>query len=287
MANILFNGLTGQVGRAIANLTKEDKANVWTGLSSNECDLTKPNEIEAAFHQYQPDIFIQVAAYTAVDKAEEDIATAFAINEASTAQIAQLCKASGATMIYISSDYVYHSISDRPIKETDPCLPKGEYAKSKYAGEQAIRETLDQHIILRTSWVYDKDGHNFVNTMKRLGGSRDSLTIVSDQLGAPTYAPDIATTILIIVDHLLLSEEKTALYGTYNFSNNGVTNWADFAREIFRIENIPCTVSEQTTEEFGAPAPRPKWSVLSHAKLNTTFGIKPRSWQECLKECLS
>ncbi len=287
MAKILFNGLTGQVGRALHHLVKKDTAHEWVGLATKDCDLTKPEEISQAFTKHKPDVVIQVAAYTAVDKAEEDSATAFAINEASTSQFAQLCKEAGAVLIYISSDYVYHSITDRPIKESDPCQPQGEYAKSKFAGEEAIRNSLSEHIILRTSWVYDKEGHNFVNTMKRLGGSRDSLTIVSDQLGAPTYAPDIALTVLTIVNQVLTSSDPSNLYGTYNFSNSGVTNWADFAREIFRLEQIPCQVAEQTTEDFGAPAPRPKWSVLSHAKLKSTFGITPRSWKECLKECLS
>ncbi len=286
MLKVLYNGITGQVGKALHALTAEDQHIEWKGIDSSVCNLTDKSAIESAFTSYKPDIFIQIAAYTAVDKAESEQELAFQINAESTKTLANLCKASGATLIYISSDYVYNSFTDRPLKETDPCKPQGVYARSKYEGEQAIRLILDNHIILRTSWVYDQHGHNFVNTMLRLGKDRDELTIVSDQYGAPTYAPDIAQTLATIVKSLN-SDSAFSQYGTYNFSNSGVTHWADFAREIFALRNIPCVVKEQTTEEFGAAAPRPKWSVLSHQKLNDTFGIVPRTWKECLRECLN
>lgn len=286
MAKVVYNGTTGQVGGAIHSLTQNHEFE-WIGVSNLECDLTDHEAIKQMFEKYQPDYFIQVAAYTAVDKAEDEQALSYAINAESTKLIAQLCKQYKATILYISSDYVYHSVQDQPIKETDPCSPQGIYAKSKYEGEEMIRNILAEHLIMRTSWVYDKDGHNFVNSMIKLGEARDALTIVADQYGAPTYAPDIATAMIKMVEHIDQSTQKDKLYGTYNFSNSGVTHWAGFAEEIFKIKGIDCQVSEITTEQFGAPAPRPKWSVLSTAKFKNAFEMPIRSWQACLRECLS
>jgi dTDP-4-dehydrorhamnose reductase len=286
MPTVLYNGTTGQVGRAIQELSSDHPFD-WIGISSADCNLTDAKAIKAVFENHNADYFIQVAAYTTVDKAEEEQELAYAINSESTKQIAQLCKENGMTMLYVSSDYVYHSIVDQPIKETDPCTPKGIYAKSKFQGEENVRATLPEHIIMRTSWVYDREGHNFVNSMIRLGQARESLTIVADQYGAPTYAPDIAEALITMVTQVDASTEKSKLYGTYNFTNGGVTHWAGFAEEIFNIKEIECTVSEITTEQFGAPAPRPAWSVLSTEKYRTTFNKTVRSWQECLRDCLS
>lgn len=286
MAKVLYNGTTGQVGKAIQELTI-DHSLEWIGVSSSVCNLTDTEAIKAMFDQHKPDYFIQVAAYTAVDKAEEEQDLAYTINAESTKLIANLCRQHHAKMLYVSSDYVYHNVTDRPIKESDPCTPQGVYAKSKYQGEENLRESLEEHIILRTSWVYDRDGHNFVNTMLRLGRAKESLTIVADQYGAPTYAPDIAEALVNIITKLNESGHTKALYGTYNFANSGVTNWAGFAQEIFDHEGIDCKVTGITTAEYGAPAPRPLWSVLSTEKYRTTFDKPVRSWKECLRDCLN
>jgi len=286
MTKILYNGTTGQVGRAISQSTTLPDQE-WIGISSSECNLTDLDSITQLFRTYNPDYFLQVAAYTAVDKAEDDQEMAYAVNSVSTKHIAQLCKEHQTTLIYISSDYVYHNTQQQPIKETSECSPQGIYAKSKYEGEKAITAILDQYIILRTSWVYDQEGHNFVNSMLRLGTDRESLTIVGDQFGAPTYAPDIAGAIIAIINKLEKTSQRNEIYGIYNFANLGITTWAGFATEIFRLAKLECMVSEITTEQFGAPAPRPKWSVLSTEKYQTAFQQSIRSWQECLRECLA
>lgn len=285
MIKILYNGTTGQVGRAISQSTTQTDQE-WIGISSAECNLMNLDSITQLFKTHNPDYFIQVAAYTAVDKAEEDQENAYAVNSISTEHISKLCLEYDTTLLYVSSDYVYHCDTQQPIKETAICSPQGIYAKSKHEGEKSIIQSLKKHIILRTSWVYDREGHNFVNTMLRLGADRESLTIVGDQFGAPTYAPDIAKALISIVDKLEDSQDSTDFYGIYNFANLGITTWSGFAKEIFKIAKLDCTVSEMTTEEFGAPAPRPKWSVLSTAKYRTTFDQSIRSWQECLRECL-
>ncbi len=286
MVKILYNGTTGQVGRAISNSSTQSSQE-WIGISSSECNLLDLDSITQLFEQHQPDYFIQVAAYTAVDKAEEDKDNAYAVNTLSTSHIAALCQKHHTTLLYVSSDYVYHCNTQQPIKETTVCTPQGIYAKSKHDGEKAIISQLPQHIILRTSWVYDQEGHNFVNTMLRLGTARESLTIVGDQYGAPTYAPDIANALITIIDTLETSKNRDDLYGIYNFANLGVTTWSQFAKEIFAIANIDCIVTDITTEQFGAPAPRPQWSVLSTEKYRTTFDQSIRTWQECLRDCLS
>jgi len=286
MTKILYNGTTGQVGRAIG-LAATQSDQQWIGISSAECNLMDLDSITDLFKTHDPDYFIQVAAYTAVDKAEEDKDNAYLVNTKSTQHISDLCLEHNTTLLYVSSDYVYHCDTQQPIKETTVCAPQGIYAKSKHEGEKAIMDTLDQYVILRTSWVYDQDGHNFVNTMLRLGADRESLTIVGDQYGAPTYAPDIAKALITIVEKLESSDAKEDLYGIYNFANLGVTTWSGFAQEIFKIANLDCTVTDITTEQFGAPAPRPKWSVLSTEKYKTTFDQSIRTWQVCLRECLS
>lgn len=281
---IMYNGLGGQVGNSIQALENDYPQFDFLGLSHKELDLREADKIDQLFEKYKPSFFLQIAAYTAVDKAETDIDDCRLINAISTNIIAKACKKHQVKMVYVSSDYVYHSTVDEPIKETDANEPKGVYAITKLEGEIAIQNNLDNYYIFRTSWVYDSFGQNFVNTMVRLGNKLDHLKIVSDQIGTPTYAPDIAKSIMEVVQQNI--EKSVKHYGVYNLSNQSTTNWASFAEEIFVREKIQCEITGISTEEFGAKAPRPKWSVLDCTKIKLTFGIELPTWNESLQTCL-
>ncbi len=285
MIRIMYNGLGGQVGNAIQTALRKNDTFLGLGLSINEADLMEPESMRTLFIKHKPQYFIHAAAYTAVDKAEEDRAVCHQINVKATETIAELCLQYDCRLIYLSSDYVYHSIEGKPISEEDSNTPKGYYAQTKWEGELAIQGILTDYYIFRTSWVYDPFGHNFVNSMLRLGATRDRLNIVDDQKGAPTYAPDIAQAILQVVQQNAF-ENKDA-YGVYNLTNQGVTDWADYARCIFELEGVNCSVKGISTETYAAPAPRPKWSVLDGTKLKETFQIQLPHWEESLKRCLN
>ncbi len=285
LIRVLYNGIGGQVGNALQDQFRSNDAFLALGLSKEELDLTTMAGAEQLFERHQPDYFLHVAAYTAVDKAQEDVETCMNINAKATGELAELCKKYDTRLIYISSDYVYHSIHDRPIVETDPTTPQGVYAKSKFEGEEQIRKTWDKHYIFRTSWVYAPNGKNFVRTMLRLGPDKDALNIVADQTGAPTYAPDIARHLIEVI-HKERNADR-AHYGTYNFTNGGQTNWADLTRFIFENEGINCIVNDTTTAAYGAPAPRPHWSVLDNTKLEKTFNIRFPNWDESVRTCLN
>ncbi len=285
MIRIMYNGLGGQVGNAIQTALRQNDTFLGLGLSIKEADLMNPSSMDALFEKNKPQYFIHAAAYTAVDKAEEDKTVCHQVNVVATEAIARLCEKHDCCMIYLSSDYVYHSKQGTPITENDSTTPQGYYAQTKFDGEEATRKIASKHYIFRTCWVYDPFGHNFVNSMIRLGSSRDNLTIVNDQIGAPTYAPDIAQSVLqVIQQHAFEGKEA---YGTYNLTNQGKTHWADYARLIFELENINCKVKGISTETYAAPAPRPKWSVLSGEKLKKTFNIQLPHWEESLKRCLN
>jgi dTDP-4-dehydrorhamnose reductase len=280
--NILVTGANGQLGSELAVLANNyENWNVFF-YAYSEMDITNEAEITARLKENNADICINCAAYTAVDKAETDVNLCRKVNALGPELLAKACEASNTKLIHISSDYVYHTDSDLPLTEEDATLPKGIYAITKLEGDKAVIEFSRSYIIIRTSWVYSSFGNNFVKTMRRLGNDRDTLSIVADQIGTPTYARDIADTIFQICATGWTDDQN----GVYNFSNSGQTNWADFARKIFELENIDCQVIDISTKDYGAAAERPLWSVLSKEKIKTRFGIKPRHWIDGLKECL-
>ncbi len=283
---IIVTGATGQVGSELQALSQEQDRHEYTFLSRADLDISDAAAVQQLFHQHSPDACINCAAYTAVDKAETEPEASYAINVKGVKHLAEACSEHQALFLHYSSDYVYHSENSRPIKESDPTTPQGIYAKHKLEGERAALQAYQRCIILRTSWVYSVFGHNFVKTMLKLGKDRAELSIVADQVGAPTYARDIATVSVSLLDKIQELQDPESIYGIYNFSNAGQTNWADFAKAIFDIKGITCQVKQTTTAAYGAPAPRPLWSVLSHDKLKAAFGIEPRHWQLSLEECL-
>ena len=285
MKHILVTGANGQVGMELQTLTKQLQGTFTFHFTDvAELDITSPENITKVFGKIQPVYVINCAAYTAVDKAETDKELCFKINTQAAEYLAEACKAINARFFHISSDYVYHNELNRPLLETDPTTPKGVYAATKLQGDlQALAANADT-IILRTSWVYSSFGHNFVKTMIRLGTERDSLGIVYDQIGAPAYARDIAATILSIIGKI--EAQETAPGGVYNYAPQGVTCWYDFAKTIFELEGIECTVNSILSKAYPTPAARPTYSVLNCDKIKETFDISIPYWKDSLRACL-
>lgn len=230
---------------------------------------------------------INCAAYTAVDKAETEPAKARQINVTGAKNLADACAEAGIPMIHLSTDYVYHNRQNTPFLENDPVSPKSVYACTKLAGDLAVLKANPKAMVVRTSWVYSPFGNNFVKTMLRLGAERPELKVVFDQIGTPTYAPDLASAILQIIGKIEAKEiQEAALRGVWHYSNEGVTSWYDFAKAIFEIKNMGCRVLPIETKDFPTPALRPPFSVLNKGKIKACFGLEIPHWRESLIKCL-
>jgi dTDP-4-dehydrorhamnose reductase len=284
---ILVTGKNGQLGKSIHRLvTNNEQADDFVFVGREELDLSNENNIARYFEGNAFDIIINCAAYTAVDKAEEEVVLANQINHLAVSQLAQIAKNQQAKLIHISTDYVFDGESDKPYIETDETNPINVYGRTKLAGERALKEIMPTDaIIIRTSWVYSEYGNNFVKTMLRLGKQRDELSVVSDQIGSPTYATDLANAILDTVQNKALKEvgQETQVY---HYSNAGEISWYEFAKEIFKLADIQCSVSPITTEQYPAPAKRPKNTLMNKDKIVETFNIELASWNSSLMKCL-
>jgi len=276
---IVITGANGQLGLEFQK-TQDPKLQ-FTYLSRDLLDITNADKVHDTIAAIKPDVIINCAAYTAVDKAEEEVAQAFKINDHGANNLAQTADRLSAKLIHISTDYVYHIGKKTPLVERDPCNPQGIYGKSKRAGELSVSSQLENHLILRVSWLYSAQRNNFVRTMLRLGAERDALNVVNDQVGAPTYAGDLVTAILYII------KKNKDVRGTFNYCNAGRTNWCEFAQEIFKQADISCTVSGITTEAYGALAPRPLWSVMSTDKISDELDNPIPHWTESLDKCIN
>jgi len=285
---ILVTGKNGQLGRSIhKRVTNNEQADEFVFIGREELDLSNADGITSYFNHNNFDIIINCAAHTAVDKAEEEAALANQINHLAVAQLAQIAKIQHAKLIHISTDYVFNGESDKPYTETDVTDPINIYGKTKLAGEQALKEIMPTDaIIIRTSWVYSEYGNNFVKTMLRLGKQRDELNVVSDQIGSPTYATDLANAILDIVQNKAFKEvgQKTQVY---HYSNAGDMSWHEFAKEIFELAGIQCSVSPITTEQYPTPAKRPKNTLMNKDKIAETFSVDISDWKESLDTCIT
>jgi dTDP-4-dehydrorhamnose reductase len=289
---IIATGGAGQVGTELIRRAAASNVNL-TALTRAELDITDATAIRAVLKDAQPDVVINAAAYTAVDKAEEDGDTAFAVNRDAPGHFAEACAQLGIALIHISTDYVFDGGKDGAYLESDQVKPIGVYGASKEAGEQAVRDVLDQHVIMRTSWVYAGHGGNFVRTMLRVGAERDTLKVVCDQTGAPTFAGDIADAALSIARTISAAEgerDNPPAWGTYHYTAKEHTTWHGFAEAIFdaaepflgrrpHVEAIP-------TSEYPTPARRPANSVLDCAKIDAAFAPPRRPWREGLAEVL-
>jgi dTDP-4-dehydrorhamnose reductase len=284
---ILVTGSKGQVGRAIAKHSKDSKY-TFHFTDRETLDIGNQEEVEAYILGLKPKIIINTAAYTAVDKAEEDADSCHLIN-AKALEFLSLANnqlKQPAFIIHISTDYVYHPKHDNLITEAEPTNPQSVYAQTKLEGEKLLSQYSDQFTIIRTSWVYDEDGHNFVNTMDRLGGQKDKLNVVNDQVGSPTYAGDIADIIMRIVEKIGVDKLVLKENSIMNFSNEGFTNWAEFAEEIMRIQKHDCKIHPIPTTQYPTPAKRPLNSRLDKSLIKEVLRIEIPHWKESLAKCL-
>ena len=291
---ILVTGKNGQLGRSLHKIVNADNAadnnhsqDEFVFVGREELDLECPKNINDYFRKFKFDIIINCAAYTAVDKAEENAGLANRINHLAVKQMAEIAAAHRAKILHISTDYVFDGENDKPYIETDTPNPINVYGKTKLAGEQALKAVMPINVIvIRTSWVYSEYGNNFVSTMLRLGKERDELNVVSDQIGSPTYATDLAGVILQIVQDQRFREEDQATQ-VYHYSNNGEISWYGFAREIFKITKVECKVRAITTQKYPTPAKRPRNTSMSTAKIVKKFNIKIHNWKASLNLCIN
>ncbi len=284
---LLVTGSAGQIGEALT-ATPHPAGVEILGFDRARLDITVRAAVDASLISTGPDLVVNAAAYTAVDKAESEPAAAFAANRDGPALLAAACAERGLSLLHISTDYVFDGTKAGPYTEDDPVNPLGIYGSSKAAGEQAVRERLDRHVILRTAWVYGTHGHNFVKTMLRLGRERDELGIVDDQRGCPTAASEIACAIVGIATQLAAG--KADGFGTFHFCGAGATTWYGLARAIFEVAAAHGAktprVKSITTAEHPTPAPRPRNSVLDCHRIRRVYGVEPRPWRDCLVECI-
>jgi dTDP-4-dehydrorhamnose reductase len=279
---VLVFGAGGQIGREVCRASWPSHY-ALVPLNRGKIDITKSALVSAAFRNERPDIAINLAAYTAVDRAESEPGAAWAVNCAGAAHIAAACDETGTPLIHLSTDYVFDGCKTEPYREEDPVGPLSVYGCSKEAGERAVRTALESHFILRTAWVYGAYGANFVKTMLRLAAERPLLRVVADQHGCPTSATEIATALTVIARHL---ERGYARWGTYHFAGAGAVSWYGFAEEIINLAAPRLAARPQlvaiSTEQYPTPARRPMNSVLDCGKIKNVYGISPLPWQAAL-----
>jgi len=288
MTDILLIGSNGQLGKELQHNLTSHNSNI-IAVARPTVDLAQPDTLHQIIRTVQPQIIINAAAYTAVDKAETELELATAVNATASGILAQAAQKLGAFLIHVSTDYVFDGRQSHPYQETDPTNPLGAYGRSKLAGEQAIQANCNQHLILRTAWVYGTYGKsNFVKTMLRLGAEREEIRVVADQIGSPTWTGDIANAIVGLLPQL-----TPQVAGTYHYTNSGVASWYDFAVAIFEEAQqlgFPLKlqrVTPITTADYPTPAQRPAYSVLSCEKISKALGTPRPHWRLALRQMLA
>lgn len=282
MINTLITGSSGQVGNEIRDFILNDEG-VISGFEfyftdRNILDITDSDAVEDYCVKNNIEVIVNCAAYTAVDKAEEDAVIADRVNHLAVKNLAQIAKNNNIKLIHVSTDYVFDGKNYKPYVETDSTNPLSIYGKTKLDGEKSMQEINPENsIIIRTSWVYSSYGNNFVKTMRRLGRERDTLSVIFDQVGTPTYAKDLAESILEIIPKI--KNEKVEIY---HYSNEGVLSWYDFAKEIMRMLNIDCQINPIETKEYPTPAVRPHYSLLNKSKIKKEYNIVIPYWKDSL-----
>ena len=279
---ILVTGGNGQLGCSLRLATAESP-NRYIFTDIKELDIVSATAVEEFFEREKIDVVVNCAAYTAVDLAEDEESKADKINHKAVALLADVCKRYNATLIHISTDYLFSGEATTPYNEECAPAPINVYGRTKLAGEKAVAESGCKSIILRTSWLYSEFGRNFCKTMQSLTATRPEIKVVADQIGTPTYAGDLAAAITYIIDSNQLDK-----CGTYHYSNEGVCSWYDFACEIARLSgNNECEIKPCTTADYPTKAQRPRYSVLDKSKFVETFGVDIPEWQDSLKLCIA
>ena len=283
--NILVTGANGQLGHEMQSVAEKsgDKF-VFTDVAGGyeRLDITDVEAVRRMVAEREIEVIVNCAAYTNVDKAETDVELADMLNNKAAGNLAQAMKEVDGTLIHVSTDYVFQGDRNVPCREEWPTNPLGVYGKTKLAGEKRIEATGCKHIIIRTAWLYSKWGKNFVKTMQNLTATRDTLKVVFDQVGTPTYAGDLAA----VIGHIIGSGQLDKT-GVYHFSNEGVCSWFDFAKAICELSGNTCDIQPCYSEEFPSPVERPHFSVLDKSKLKSTFGVTVPYWTDSLKKCIA
>lgn len=285
MAKFLITGANGQVGHCLVERLN-GKVELLA-VDREQLDITDKNAVFRVVNEFQPDVIINAAAHTAVDRAETEIELSEQINVLGPQYLAEAAQQIGAAILHISTDYVFNGEGSEPYQENDQTDPQGVYGKTKLAGEIAVQKANPRSIILRTAWVFGEHGNNFVKTMLRLGKDREQLGVVGDQFGGPTYAGDIADALILIANTILAGKEDA--FGVYHFSGTPYVSWYEFAQAIFaeaetqKVLAKRPRVNQITTQDYPTPAKRPSNSRLNLTQIEQNFGIKPSDWQKALK----
>jgi dTDP-4-dehydrorhamnose reductase len=277
---ILVTGAGGQLGSELRELEKKYTTYQFIFTDSARLPIEKKAEVDDFFLTHHPSYCINCAAYTAVDKAEQEIDKAFLVNGTAPGILAAACKRTGTRLIHISTDYVFDGNSSKPYKENDATAPFNVYGRSKLQGEIAVIENDPGAVIIRTSWVYSQYGRNFVKTMLKLMQEKEELRVVNDQYGSPTYAADLAETIMTVISSARFTP------GIFHYCNSGITSWYEFAKAIGEISGTNCRVTGIPTVEYPTPARRPAYSALDTQKIQSVYGINPPFWKDSLQSCL-
>lgn len=281
---MLVTGSTGQLGNELRILSGANNGLQFTFVDIDEMDFTRPDDIHGYFRQQQFDFIVNTAAYTDVDGAEDNEDLAFAVNERAVHTLCEVCQQKKTRLIHLSTDYVFDGRAFRPIGESAEPGPLSVYGRSKLAGEKAILSTLPDAYIVRTSWLYSAFGKNFVKTVARLAKEREFLNVVADQVGSPTYARDLGTTIAQMVT--AIASGRVDAPGIYHYANEGVASWYDVASAIVRHKELSCKIIPIRTEEYPVKAQRPHYSVLDKRKISTAFGLAIPNWYDSLLRCI-
>jgi len=280
MKNILVTGANGQLGNEIQTLSADYPQYSFFFTDVDTLDICDKEAVNNYFIKNPIDLIINCAAYTAVDNAEDNKELAGKLNHTAPGYLAEIAQKNNGSIIHVSTDYVFDGTNHIPYKEDQKTCPASVYGDTKLKGEQKVMENCPKAMIIRTSWLYSSFGNNFVKTMIRLGKERESLGVIFDQIGTPTYARDLALSILKIVDKGIVS-------GVYHFSNEGVCSWYDFAITIHKLASITnCKVNPLHTEDYPTKARRPYYSVLDKTKIKSTFGLDIPHWEKSLEECM-
>jgi dTDP-4-dehydrorhamnose reductase len=281
MSKTIIFGASGQLGQCLKKIAADKNIDYLIFPDRAEANILDVDALEKLFEKYRPVYCINCAAYTAVDKAEDDAEAALAVNKTGVENIARLAAKYNATLIQVSTDFVFKGDISSPLTEEDVTEPIGVYGQTKLDGEKVITQLMDKYFIVRTSWLYSEFANNFVKTMLKFGAERDELKVIADQVGTPTYAIDLAEAILAFI-----TSGSTA-YGIYHYSNEGVASWYDFAKAIMEISGTQTKVLPIPTSGYVTRAARPAYSVMSKAKIKNALGIEIPYWRDSLENCLN
>jgi len=279
---IAVTGANGQLGVEMQKIAQHDTEHQWYFTDIDTLDICDPEAVEHFFNEHHIDCCVNCAAYTAVDRAEDEPELAAKVNTYASQVLGTACQRHEALLIHVSTDYVFDGQGTRPYREDDPTGPTSVYGKTKLAGEQAIIDSGCRYCIVRTAWLYSATGKNFVKTMLSLAESHDSVNVVCDQKGTPTYAGDLASAIMRLIQHY----GNSPAHETFHFTNEGVTTWNVFAEAVFELGGKTCVVNAISTDQYPTKATRPAYSVLDKTKIKTTLGIEIPQWKESLARCI-